>query len=42
MLVMKVIDAENNKSLTMMPTKFKKLIWIKRGNYFDFSFFFYE
>uniref|UniRef100_A0AAV1VLX3 S1-like domain-containing protein n=1 Tax=Peronospora matthiolae TaxID=2874970 RepID=A0AAV1VLX3_9STRA len=28
-----VVDAHGVKSVTMMPTKFRKLIWIKRGDF---------
>ncbi|CAH0477303.1 unnamed protein product [Peronospora belbahrii] len=28
-----VVDAHGDKSVTMLPTKFRKLIWVKRGDF---------
>ncbi|KAE9048951.1 hypothetical protein PR003_g111 [Phytophthora rubi] len=28
-----VVDAEGTKAVTMLPTKFRKLIWVKRGDF---------
>ncbi|CEG50287.1 eukaryotic translation initiation factor 1a [Plasmopara halstedii] len=28
-----VVDVSGTKSVTMLPTKFRKLIWVKRGDY---------
>ncbi|CAI5723974.1 unnamed protein product [Peronospora destructor] len=28
-----VVDAQGAKSVTMLPTKFRKLIWVKRGDF---------
>lgn len=28
-----VVDTHGTKSVTMLPTKFRKLIWVKRGDY---------